>query len=113
MSFDQPSHSPSFPEIGEGKIEKPILLDIIKTYGLGYIRTKEVILKWTEQKEKEVVTSRDAILLNIERTDLYLAGGDTEGAIENLEDALTQADQENEIELQDQIITKIKEIKGE
>jgi hypothetical protein len=101
------------PPTEEGNIEKGKVLEMLRTNGFDHPETRELVIKWTEQQEALVVTSRDAIVLNIERTDLYLAAGDKDGAIECLEDALTQADQENEKELQDQIVEKIKQIKGQ
>ena len=101
-------------ENNQEKIEKEKVLEMLRTNGLEHFETNELVTKWTLQKEAEVKkenTSRAAILLNIDRTDLYIAIGDNEGAIKNLEDALEQADQENEKELQDQIIEKIKALK--
>jgi hypothetical protein len=52
-------------------------------------------------------TSRAAIVFNIERADLYVAAGDFEGAVDCLEDASTQAVQEDEMGLLKQISDKI------
>jgi len=97
-------------ENGAEKVEKAKVLEMLRTNGFDHPETRELVIKWTEQQEALVVTSRDTIALNIERTDLYLATGDIKGAKECLEDALTQADQENERELQDQIVEKIKNL---
>ena len=99
----------SFPNL-----EKKTVLEMLKANGFDHPETKELVMKWIEQREREVEienTSRAAIVFNIERTDLYIAMGDREGAIQNLEDALGQADSEDEKELQEEIIAKIKEIK--
>jgi translation elongation factor EF-1beta len=96
------------------KIEKQKVLDMLRMNGFGHPETKELVVEWTKQKEAEVEQSenpnRESIIFNIERTDLYIAVGDKEGAIECLEDALTQADQENEVELQNQILEKLKSL---
>jgi FimV-like protein len=105
---------PPMGENNQEKIEKGKVLEMLRTNGLDHIETKELVMEWTEQKEAEVEkenTSRATIVFNIERSDLYIAMGDKEGATECLEDALAQADQENEKELQDQIIEKLKSLK--
>jgi hypothetical protein len=70
----------------------------------------DLVCAWTEQQEKLVATSRDAIILNISRADLYVAAGDREGAIDCLNDALYQARQEGENLLCKQIEERIVDI---
>lgn len=101
MSIEQPSE----------KIEKEVVLEMLKINGFGHAETMTKVIEWTKQQEALVTTSREGILLNISRVDLYLAAGDKDGAFECLEDALTQADQEGEIELQDEIINKLKALR--
>jgi hypothetical protein len=69
-------------------------------------RAMELVNTWTKQQEALVVTSKDAIVLNLSRADLYVAAGDLKGALECLQDALYQAVQEGEDLL-------CKQIKGE
>lgn len=65
------------------KIEKEKVLEMLRTRGLEDPETKEAMTKWTMQQEAladKENTNRASILFNIERTDLYLATGDTTGA---------------------------------
>ena len=99
----------------EKKLEKKTVLEQLQANGLDHAETNEMVMKWTEQQEalvKKENTSKAAIVFNIERSDLYLAAGDKEGALECLEDARMQAHQENEEELYDQIMRKMDEIEG-
>lgn len=100
-------------ENNQEKIEKEKVLEMLRTNGFDHPETKELVMRWTEQREAEVEkenTSRAAIVFNIERSDLYIAMEDKQGAVECLEDALTQADQENDTELQNQILEKLKSL---
>lgn len=97
------------------KMEKEDVLEILRSKGLGDPEAMEMVMKWTMEQEELVTkenTSRAAIVFNIERSDLYIAAGDMEGAIDCLEDALTQAFQEDEKELYDQVLEKINELKS-
>ncbi len=97
------------------KIEKEKVLEMLRLNGFEDPKTKEMVIGWTKQREAEVEKSEnpnhESIVFNIERTDLYLAARDKDGAIENLNDALQQAEQENEVELQNQILEKLKDLK--
>ena len=90
------------------KIEKETVLEMLRTNGFDHPETKELVLKQTEQREEEVEKdenpNRASIVFTIERTELYLATGDKDGAFQNLEDALDQADHEGDVELQNQIV---------
>ena len=103
------------PEEIPNKIEKEVVLEMLKMNGFGHPETRELVTEWTKQKETEVEKNenpnRASILFNIERTDLYFVIGDTRGAVECLEDALLQAEKENEVELQEQILEKLKGLK--
>ncbi|MDP3947360.1 MAG: hypothetical protein Q8Q41_01560 [bacterium] len=103
------------PENSQEKIEKEKVLEMLRANGFEHLETRDLVIKWTEQQEALVAkenTGRAAIVFNIERSDLYLAVGDKDGAIKCLEDARAQAHQENEGELYDQIMKKMDEIKG-
>jgi len=103
------------PENSQEKIEKEKVLEMLRANGFEHPETREMVIKWTEQQETLATkenTGRATIIFNIERSDLYLAVGDKEGALECLEDARTQAHQENETELYDQIMKKMDEIEG-
>ena len=52
-------------------------------------------------------SGRASILLNVERSDLYVAIGDIDGALDCLESARIQAYQNNERELYDHIMEKM------
>jgi len=101
------------PENVQENIEKEKVLEMLRANGLGHPETMEMVIAWTKQQEALVEkegTASARILFEIERSDLYLAVGDIEGALECLEDALTQAHQENEDEFYSQIIKKMDEI---
>ena len=87
------------------KIEKAQVWEALRTKGLEAPGVRELVEQWTIQQEERVAkgTSRDAIILNIDRADLYIAVGDRIGALECLEDARRQAFQENENELTETI----------
>jgi len=98
---------------GKEKIEKEKVLEMLKTKGVDDPETKTLVLQWTKEREAVVAkenTSRAAIVFNIERSDLYVAANDIEGAIECLESALTQAEQENEEKLRKEILEKIESL---
>ena len=98
---------------GKEKIEKEKVLEMLKTKGVEDPETKALVLEWTKEREAVVAkenTSRAAIVFNIERSDLYVAANDIEGAIECLESALTQAEQENEEKLRKEILEKIESL---
>lgn len=101
------------PENSQEKIEKGKVLEMLRVNGFEHPETRDMVMRWTEQQEASVEnenTSRAGIVFNIERADLYLAVGDIDGALENLEDARTQALQENDAELYEQIMKKMGEI---
>ena len=105
---------PSKGENDQEKIKKEKVLEMLRTNGPDHPETRELVMRWTVQREIEVRkenTSRATIIFNIERSDLYIAGGDKNGAIECLEDALTQAVHENEKGLEKQIMKKLKSLK--
>ena len=101
-------------ENNQEKIKKEKVLEMLRTNGLDHPETKKLVMKWTKQREVEVEkenTSRATIVFNIERSDLYIAMWDKEGAIKCLKDVLTQAYQENEKGLQEQILEKLRGLK--
>lgn len=103
------------PENSQEKIEKGKVLELLRVNGYEHPETKEAVIRWTEQQEALVTkenTCRARIAFEIERSDLYIAIGDTEGALECLEDARVQAHHENEPELYSQIMKKMDEVEG-
>lgn len=98
------------------KIGKQRVLEMLQTSGFEHPETRDLVIKWTEQQEALVAkenTSRAAIIFEIERSDLYLAVGDKDGALECLGHARLLANQENEPELYDQIMKRMDEIEGQ
>ncbi len=90
------------PEAGKEKIEKAKVMELLRAKGLEDPEANAAVMQWTAQREEEVMqenTSRAAIVFNVERADLYIAAGDTEGALDCLWDARTQALQENDAEM--------------
>ncbi len=112
MNFDQPPA----PESGE-KIEKQAVIDAIKANGLDNPETILLLNKWTDQRKVEIDGSENPgsgeSALNIEISDMYLEAGKIDAAFVTLEDALNQADQEGNVELQDQIVAKLKAIRAQ
>lgn len=97
----------------EKKIEKAEIVEMLKTKGLDDPEVKELVIKWTMEQETlatQVGTVEASITFNIDRSDLYLAVGDIDGALEALEDARLQAHSEGQMELYNQIMTKMDEI---
>ncbi len=81
-------------ENSEGKIDKQKVVESLKAKGFEDPETMELVVKWTEQREHEVEQSGffdERVLFELERSELYLAVGDTEGARECITDILTMA----------------------
>ena len=87
------------PEFAE--ITKVQVWEELRARGLEAPGNRGLVEKWTIQQEEKVVrgTSRDAIILNVNRGDLYVAAGDRPGALGCLEDARRQDFQENDDDL--------------
>ncbi len=66
--------------------------------------------EWTIAQEKKVKTSRDTIVLNVDRATLYVLVGDIDEALNCLDEALYQAEQEKEEQLASEIFAKIQEL---
>lgn len=99
----------------ERRIEKSEVIELIKGRGLTDPAVMELVQAWTAQQEEQVTgedTPAVTIRLNIERADLYIAAGDKQGALDVLEDARFQAQQENEDYLYREIEEKMSEIEG-
>lgn len=97
------------------KVEKKRILEMLRDRGPQDPETMEAVFQWTQQREALAVqdgTSRGHILFEIERADLYIAAGDIDGALECLDDARFQAQQENEPELYGQIMQRMDEIEA-
>lgn len=94
------------------RIEKDTLLALLKERGIEDKEVESMVLEWTIQREQLVTTPKEAILFNIERSELYIATGDIEGAIDVLNDALLQAHNENEVVLFSEIKKKLSDLEG-
>lgn len=97
------------------KIEKDKVLEMLRLNGIEHSETMAMVVSWTKQQEALVVqegTVEARIIFELERSDLYLAIGDTKGYLDCLEDARTQAYYENETELYDQITKKMNEVEA-
>lgn len=95
------------------RIEKEKVLEMLRANGFEHPETKDMVLAWTEQQETLVSKENTAsarISFEIERSDLYVAIGDMDGALECLEDARMLASQEGEMELYHQIMNKMGEV---
>ncbi len=99
----------------ERLIDKSEVLETLRVKGFDDPETLALVTKWTIQQEAVVTeagTSKATIEFNISRADLYVAGGDVDGAFECLEEARLQAYSENETELYGQIMAKMDELEG-
>ncbi|TSC70067.1 MAG: hypothetical protein CEO12_564 [Parcubacteria group bacterium Gr01-1014_46] len=83
---------------GESMPTKEEILNKLKSEGLTE-ENKAMVIRWTELQEAEVKNSRDAILLNIQRIDFYLAVSDDDGAWECAQQAFENAYREGEEDL--------------
>src|SRR3989338_6842554 len=84
------------------EIELARVLDEVRAKGLEAPGVRELVVRWKIEQEKKTA-SRDAIILNINIAQIYVAAGDRQGALESLEDARRQAFQEDESELTETI----------
>ncbi|MBX4200355.1 hypothetical protein KW790_02770 [Candidatus Parcubacteria bacterium] len=99
MSFENPETS-----------NREILIEALKTKGLEDPETREMLIKWTEDKENEVERegTRDAqINFELERAQLYLDAGYTDDAMQTLKDAMDIATNENRDDLVELVQQKI------
>ncbi len=99
----------------EIKIEKAEVIEMLRTRGFDDLEVRSLVLEWTIQQETLVAieyTARASITFNMDRADLYMAIGDTDGALQALEDARLQAHSEGETELYDRIMAKMDEMEG-
>jgi len=114
---------PEMPNDEEIKVEKTedlsvpekikTIQDLIKAIlvpGMLEATRLHLMREWTTEQEAAVQTSRDTIVLNINRAKLYELVGDKEGALDCLWEAKYQAEQEDENELHAEIFRKIQEI---
>jgi len=89
-----------------------MLLEVLKrTKSFNHPDAKDLVINWHMQREGEVEKSentlRAGIIFEIDRADLYMAIENTEGAIQCLEDALTQVNEGNQSDLFDEIDEKL------
>jgi hypothetical protein len=91
------------------------LISILKEKGIANPEAKELLINWTIQQEKEVEASADpeaSIQFNLKRARLYFKAGYIEAALENFDDAMTQAWHEERKELYIAIEKEKKEIEA-
>lgn len=94
---------------------------MLRVNGLEHFETKKMMLDWIKQQEalilKENVSGMDNnradIIFDMERSDLYVAAGDIDGALDLLDGARQRALQGNEKEIYGQIMKKMDEIEGQ
>jgi len=91
----------------EEKIEKNFVFQVLTENG-DTPATQELVDVWVKQQENLVKTGKDRIIFYIDRADLYVAIMDIDKAKKCFEDALIQARQENEVELQKEIERRLK-----
>ena len=77
---------------------KEEIIEELKLKGLTE-ETRAMVIKWTEYQEKEVRTSVDTILLNVQRIEFYEAVQDAEGAFDCAREAYENAYREGEFDI--------------
>ncbi len=96
------------------KISKQEVLAMLQANGPDHAETQKAMIRWTEQQEKWVDSQEDRnrarILSEIERSDLYVAAGDIEGALECLRLADWDANNQNLQDVRELILNKVAEI---
>ena len=110
MGIDEPPilppEKPVEPEVTNETVEKiPTKEEILKLLEINGHNPETIafVTKWTEERERQINTARDGVILNIDRIEFYLAIGDAEGAYECAKDALINAMNEGEEDLIERI----------
>ena len=96
----------------ERKIEKSTVIELLRKRGIDDGEAKKLFMSWTLQREQETdkSTSRDRIIFNMERAEMYLAIGNNEDALDALDDARRQALQHNETDLYNKIMEMMRSL---
>ncbi|MFZ2522113.1 MAG: hypothetical protein WAX44_01215 [Minisyncoccia bacterium] len=97
------------------EIETEEVLERLRATGPDDPETMKFVMEWTFQQEelvRRVNTSKATMMFNILRSDVYLAAGDKDEALQCLEEARMQAHQEDEETLYNMIMKKMDEIEG-
>lgn len=78
------------------RVEKSQLLEMLREKGIHDVESQQLVDRWTRQREAEVDaenTLAARVRFNAERSELFLAAGDREGAIHTLSEAWGEANQ--------------------
>lgn len=99
------------------KIEKDFVVEMLKKNGLEDIATKKLFNDYLDQQQELRDSNEDIdasqifnIRHSMDMTDFYIAIGDNEGALENIDEALDQAEHYKLDDLVLEIKNKIKEL---
>ena len=102
-----------FPTSEKKEVSDQELIDALKSKGVEAPEVYQLLQRWTEQGEKEVVEVNNpetAIEFNRKRARLYVEAGYVEEGLEVLESARVQAWNEQREELYNQIMIEMDEI---
>ena len=98
------------PASPERIIDHSEVIEALKAKGPDDPEVKQLVIKWTEQQESiiaEDFKANSRIIFELRRSEIYIAAGDPEYALECLQDALTQAVGEGEVELEQETRKKM------
>jgi hypothetical protein len=88
------------PEEGSERITSEEVIESLRTNPEDLSK----LLKYLEAREKEVTSSKETLNLNIKIAEIYRDAGLKEAALKSFEDAATQAWNENEDTLYEQLM---------
>ena len=82
---------------------KQKIIEKLKTEGLTF-EMKNLVSKWYESKEKEIITRKEQILFELDKIDFYYTVDDLKGAFDIARDAYEIARYEGEEDLVEKIL---------
>jgi len=100
----------NFPSPEQSEVSDQELIDALKFKGVENPEVHQLLQRWTEQGEKQVINPKDAVKFNQRRARIYIKAGYVREGLEVLESARVQAWNEQRKELYNQIIAEMDEI---
>ena len=94
----------------QSEVSDQELIDALKFNGVENPEVHQLLQRWTEQGEKQVINPKDAVKFNQRRARIYIKAGYVREGLEVLESARVQAWNEQRKELYNQIIAEMDEI---
>lgn len=100
-------------EYAPDRLEKGQLLEILREKGIHGVASRQLVDRWIRQREAEVDaenTLEVRVRFNAERSELFLAAGDREGAIHTLNEAWGEANQIQDEAVREQLCEELLEV---